>query len=203
MFGRMASSNGVGHNLEVTLAMSEEQKSESSRVLVDLKEEWDHSSWLDLLPHQSSSLEVLTWQMVQRWSKKISSLEVKESSRIRCGWQSENAKDLILVYRRPLSVLWQDKGGGARLNFEFFFQDSFKGFQHVLVPRSILENELESLLKNQELSDLKISSNVKENEAFMDALFNKVQEILPSLKSIGCELENEKKWLIHSPNLTR
>lgn len=203
LFASSASSEGLGHNFDVSITFDRSSSDwEKQDILNKVKFAWDHSSWLETPPDRCSSLEVLVWQMASDIGSRIEELTVGESARLKLGWFKRRPEELTLTYTRPLSILWKE-GGGARPNFDFHFQSSFNPEHHVLFPRSVLETELEKELLKLESSGLELFKVVKENEEIMDAMLNRLRVKTPLLVSIGCELEKEKKWLIHSPIFTR
>jgi 6-pyruvoyl-tetrahydropterin synthase len=202
LFGRSISPEGLGHNFDVAISfLAETSESIKQNVLDLLKNEWDHSSKIDAKGAVCTSLEVLTWRMVQKIYEHVEKLEVTESRRLSVTWDRHEGSSLSLTYGRSFPVLWKEGGGGARLNFQFIFKDQFFESDQVLVPRSLLEGELEEYFES--LGDLRISKNVKDNESIMDALFKSTRKHATTLDSMVCEIENQRKWLIHAPNLSR
>lgn len=207
LFGSSASPEGVGHNFDIKLTFHHSKSEEERQTTIrHVKEKWDHSSWLKIPPGQCSSLEVLVWQLISEIETLIEEVTVQESTHLRAVWSNKNPGSLGIVHSRPLSVLWWDgRGvkGGARLKFDFSFEREFSVQDQVLFPRSLLESDLESYFLQIEDPGIKLSRDVKENEKVLDALFNEIRAKIPFLVSIGCEMEMRKKWLIHSPILTR
>ena len=165
-----------------------------------LKSFWDHQSFLG--PGRPSTLEILCRDLVEKQAPFVTALRVEESRRLSLRWHREFPKIFSLIYRRPLSVLFEE-GGGARLEMLFEFRAEFFPERFVLFERSLLERELELFLTGREALGISFSRNVKENEKNVDALFKEVYKINPLLVSMEGELEKERKWLIKAPFLTR
>lgn len=179
-------------------------ESTQEEALKDVKKEWDHTAWFDPQGIRCSSVELMLWDLVQKRGTLFQEVQVAESHRLQVKWSANEPEKMALVHWRPVSVLWAaPDSGGARLRFQFVFAGVFNPEECVLIPRSALEETLEEKLCQKEALGLEISRNVKGMRAFMDALFNDLSADFPGLISIACELEFERKWLIHSAILSR
>lgn len=204
LFGSMTSESGLGHNIKVSLILPVDMSLEDQRETMNLvKASLDHTDWRDWKPLHCSSLEVLLMELSRRLPPFVQGIEMRESRRIRAVWSRWTPVSLKLFWNRPLSVLYKDTSGGARLNFEFGFEGRFEDHEHVLVERHFLEQELEDQLVYLEQKSLKISRNVKDLEPEIDAMFKTLKKFNPLMNFIACELETGRKRLIHSPFLSR
>ena len=205
LFGRSASSEGLGHNMDLELVFrSGVDVATQEKVLKEIKSAWDHTAWFDRKDMKCSSLELMLWDLVQKRGTLFEEILVAESHRLQVSWKASDPKKMALVYHRPLSILWSGPdSGGARLNFKYTFEGVFDPEECVVIARSALEDRLEEKLCHKEALGLEVSKNVKGNQAFLDAMFNDLKGDFPGLVSIACELETQRKWLIHSPILSR
>jgi len=204
LFGSMASQSGLGHNIKVSLTFPVgTSEKDQALAMSGVRTSMDHTDWRDWRLGLCSSLEVLIKETSRNLPAFVSELEMRESRRLRAFWSRKRPENLRLYWTRPLSVLFKEGRGGARMPLEFGFEGPFEDVRQVLVERSFLENELEAHLVELEQKNFKISRNVKDLELEIDAMFNALKKFHPLMNFIACELESRRKRLIHGPFLSR